>query len=66
MRKELRRFRNNQFLTQQAMAEKLDVSVSTYNLIENGKRRGSQDFWLTIQKVFNLEDGQVWKLQKNK
>lgn len=66
MRKELRQFRTNKFITQQEMADKLGVSVSTYNLIENGKRRGSQDFWLTIQNVFNLEDGQVWKLQKNK
>lgn len=66
MRKELRRFRTNKFITQQEMADKLGVSVSTYNLIENGKRRGSQDFWLKLQNVYNLEDDQVWKLQKDK
>ena len=55
------RVRNN--LTQPLMAEKLGVSKSTYNLIEQGKRRGSAEFWLTLQKEFNLKDSEVWKLQ---
>ena len=65
MRTELKILRIKNQLKQAEMAEKLGVSLSNYNLIENGKRRGSQDFWLTIQRVFKLEDGQVWKLQQN-
>ena len=65
MRHELKVFRVKQNLTQQEMAEKTGVSVTTYNLIENGNRRGSQEFWLNLQNIFNLEDGQVWTLQKN-
>ena len=64
MRKELKIFRLTNDLTQREMAVKLNVSVSTYNLIEQGKRRGSQEFWLTLQKEFNLEGGKVWELQQ--
>jgi DNA-binding XRE family transcriptional regulator len=50
-------------LTQEAMAELLGVSVSTYNLIENGKRRGSKKVWHTLQEYFKLDGEQMWKLQ---
>lgn len=63
MRNELKVLRVRNGLTQQQIAEKLSVSVSTYNLIEQGKRRGSQEFWLKLQKEFNLKDGEVWQLQ---
>lgn len=65
MRQELKVFRVMQQLTQQQLAEQMGVSVSTYNLIENGSRRGSQEFWLKLQQTFKLEDGDVWKMQKN-
>ena len=65
MRLELKVFRFKNNLTQQQVAEKTGVSVSTYNLIENGSRRGSQTFWLTLQKEFNLDDGYIWQLQSN-
>ena len=65
MRHELKIFRVRNNLTQQEMAAKTGVSVSTYNLIENGNRRGSQVFWLTLQKEFNLDGGFVWLLQSN-
>lgn len=64
-RHELKVFRVDNKLTQNEMAAKLGVSVSTYNLIENGKRRGSQKFWLKLQKSFNLDGGKVWELQNN-
>ena len=51
-------------LTQQQLADLLGVSVSTYNLIEAGKRRGSQEFWQKLQQQFKLEGGEVWELQK--
>lgn len=63
MRHKLKVFRVKHNLTQQQLANKLGVSVSTYNLIEAGKRRGSQKFWEQLQREFNLEGGEVWELQ---
>lgn len=65
MRHALKVFRVTQNLTQQQLADKMGVTVGTYNLIENGKRRGSQKFWVKLQETFKLEDGQVWNLQKD-
>ena len=62
-RQALKVFRVTHNLTQQQMADKLGVSLSTYNFIESGKRRGSQKFWLTLQKEFNLDGSKVWELQ---
>lgn len=63
MRVELKVFRFKQKITQKEIAAKTGVSVATYNLIENGKRRGSQEFWLKLQSEFNLDGNEVWKLQ---
>lgn len=62
-RQKLKVFRVTHNLTQQELADKMGVSLSTYNLIESGKRRGSQKFWLNLQKEFNLDGGKVWELQ---
>lgn len=63
MRTKLKIFRVTHNLTQRDIAKKLNVSLSTYNLIEQGKRRGSQEFWLKLQQEFNLDGGKVWELQ---
>lgn len=65
MRTELRVLRAKHNVTQQEVAKRTGVSITTYNLIENGIRRGSVEFWLRLQKEFKLEDGEVWKLQRN-
>lgn len=62
-RNKLKLLRVEYDLTQQEAADKLGCSVATYNLIENGKRRGSTEFWTSVQQLFKLEDGEVWKLQ---
>jgi DNA-binding XRE family transcriptional regulator len=61
--KELIKLRVDHDLTQTDMAQICGVSVSTYNLLENGKRRGSKKVWQTIQAYFKLDGGQIWKLQ---
>lgn len=50
-------------LGQVAMAERCGVGLSTYNLIENGKRRGSKEFWQKLQQEFDLDGERVWRLQ---
>ena len=66
MRTELKVLRVKHNLTQKELAEKVGVSYPTYNLIEQGKRKGSTQFWANVQKLFNLEDGELWKLYANK
>ena len=61
--KELVKLRVDHELTQPKAAELLGVSLSTYNLIENGKRRGSVEFWQRLQAEFNLDGETVWKIQ---
>ena len=61
--KELIKLRVDHDLTQTDMAKICGVSISTYNLIENGKRRGSKKVWQTIQTHFKLDGAQIWKLQ---
>lgn len=61
--KELIKLRVDHDLTQTDMAAKCGISVATYNLIENGKRRGSKKFWAAVQKLFHLDGERMWKLQ---
>lgn len=61
--KELIKLRVDHDLTQTDMATICGVSVGTYNLIENRKRRGSEKVWLRIQKYFKLDGETMWKLQ---
>ena len=61
--KELIKLRIDYDLTQTDIAKICGVSVSTYNMIENGKRRGSKEVWRKIQAYFNLDGEQMWKLE---
>lgn len=66
MRTGLKILRVKQHLTQQDIANKLGVSYATYNLIEQGKRKGSTEFWAKLQQIFNLTDAEMWQLYANK
>lgn len=57
--------RINNHMTQSDVAEKIGVSLSLYNLIENGKRVGSIETWKKIQKLFSLSDKEMWSLMKD-
>lgn len=61
--KELIKLRVDHDLKQTDMAIICGVSCGTYNLIENGKRRGSKKVWQRIQEHFKLGGEQMWKLQ---
>jgi len=66
MRTSLKILRVKHNLTQADIADKLGVSYPTYNLIEQGKRKGSTEFWAKLQQVFNLTDAEMWALYINK
>ena len=66
MRTALKILRIKHHLTQVEIAEKVGVSYPTYNLIEQGKRKGSTEFWTNLQKAFNLTDAEMWQIYANK
>ena len=57
--------RINHRMTQSDVAEKIGISLSLYNLIENSKRVGSIETWKKIQKLFSLSDKEMWSLMKD-
>lgn len=63
-RQALRLLRVKYDLTQEQMAERLGVDRGTYANIELGKRRGSIEFWETVQKEFNIPDADMYALQR--
>lgn len=65
MRKGLKMLRVKFGLRQEDMAKKCGTSLSTYNLIEQGKREGSEDFWLAVQEKFNLDGETAWRIKHN-
>lgn len=65
-RKNLKLLRIKNDLTQEELAKALNISLSSYNLIENGERNGSIDFWNSLQEFFKLTGEEIWNLQNNK
>ncbi len=52
-------------LTQRQVAEKMGINVSTLNLVENGKRYGTPEFWRKYKELFELDGEQVWNIQNH-
>ena len=49
-------------LTQEQMAERLDMSRQAYAKIENGQAQGNIKFWAKVQKEFNISSEEMWGL----
>lgn len=64
VRLNLKLFRTARQMTQGDIAEKLGVSRGMYCNIEKGIRDSSQDFWLNLQKTFDLSGEEVWGLMQ--
>lgn len=50
-------------LNQEEMAKMCGVNRATYGLIEQGKTRGSEEFWYNLKNEFNLALEDVWNMQ---
>lgn len=61
-RKNLKQFRQSLGLTIDEMAEKIGCTRSYLNDIELGKSNGSIDFWDGFQKIFGIENYDMWDL----
>ena len=64
MRTGLKLFRVKNHLTQQQVAERVGVSRQVYGKIEGGISRGNTNFWVTLQRVFNIPDEYMYSLMK--
>lgn len=64
IRMNLKLFRVERKLSQQDMADMLDVPRQTYAMVERGQRRGSDEFWEKLQTVFSVPDADMWKLMQ--
>lgn len=60
----LRVFRAKQNMTQEEFCKKIGAGRSYYCLIEQGKRKATQDFWHKLQTAFNIPDAEMWQLMK--
>lgn len=64
-RHEMVALRAKRGLTQKQVAKEMGINVGTLNLVENGKRNGTLEFWRKYQELFNLDGEQIWKLQNH-
>lgn len=60
----LKQFRIGLQLTQQEIADKLNITATSYGAIENGKRDGCSQFWDNLQKAFNIPDSHMYGLMR--
>lgn len=63
MRTKLKLLRVAKNWSQKDVAEKIGISLSSYNLIESGKRFGSNRTWEKIKELYNLSDQEMWEIQ---
>ena len=61
-REELKQFRKSKGMTQPAMAEKLEISLSHYKGIEGGFQNPSLRTLYKFYEVFKNEYDDIWKL----
>lgn len=64
MREGLYLFRCKKKLTKEKMAKKLGVSRSSYTLIENGVRFGTEAFWNAFQREFCISNSEMYDYMK--
>ena len=65
IRLNLRLFRVSLNMTQEEFASEIGISRAMYSLIEKGDRFGSFDFWLNLQKAFDIPDEDMFRLMKS-
>lgn len=61
-RLKLKQFRVGLDLSQEQMADTLDVSRSMYAAIENGQRYGKMHFWKTLEVTHNVPKEEVYEM----
>ena len=62
----LREIRRDKGKTQQEVADMIGISITSYNLIEQGRKIGRIETWKKLQLLFNINDIDMWNLIKDK
>lgn len=65
MRENLRNARKEKGLTQQAVADRLGISLRYYRMIENGDRTGDFEIWDDLEDMFNVNQRSLRKISAN-
>jgi len=58
----LKQFRVSLDLSQEQLADALEISRSQYAAIENGQRYGTLKFWSRLQEKYNLPKAGVYDM----
>lgn len=64
--KTLKTIRLDKGMTQQEVANMIGISITSYNLIEQGRKIGRIETWKKLQLLFNINDIDMWNLIKDK
>ena len=52
-------------ISQEQLAKKCGVTKVTVQNIERHKTMGTIEFWMNVQKIFDLTDEETWNLAKD-
>lgn len=66
MRKNLKEARQKAGLTQQQMADKLEISLNYYQKIEAGDRTGDFALWDTLEDITGIHQRKLRELSKSR
>lgn len=55
----LREIREKQFLTQEELAKKAEMTTGTINRLENGRQKARFGTWRKIAKALNVEPAEI-------
>ena len=61
-RTNLKIFRIRQDMTQDDMARRVGCNRSFYSAVEGGRSNPSVEFFMELQKAFNVPDEKMWEL----
>lgn len=63
VRRRLKALRALHDLTQNEMAERCGVTRTVYGKIEQGKLKGSSEFWIKVKHEFCLTAEEAWRAE---
>lgn len=64
-RKNLKEARNKAGMTQQQMADRLDISLRHYKYIESGKVVGNIQIWDELEDITGIHQRKLREIQEN-